>query len=133
MLEIAIPRDYAAIVPLFEDEIRMALRDLPGWRAFGNALHKQFTFRGFRAAIAFINRVAEQAIAVGHHPDIENHYNRVMLSLTSHDQGGITEKDIALAHAIERVAEPAARAGDRDDPPAASREGTASTGESTPG
>ena len=106
---------------LHDEEIRMALRDLPGWRAFGNALHKEFTFRGFRAAIAFINRVAEQAVAAAHHPDIENHYDRVMLSLTTHDQGGITEKDIALAHAIERVVEPSSQSSER-----------ASTGETGP-
>ena len=106
---------------LHDDEIRFALRDLPGWTYFGNALHKQYTFRGFRAAIAFINRVAEQAIAAAHHPDIESHYDRVMLSLSTHDQGGVTEKDIALAHAIERVVEPS------------SSGASTSTGEADPG
>ncbi len=94
-------------MPLHDDEIRLALRDLPEWTAFGNALHKQFRFRGFRAAIAFVNRVAEQAIAAAHHPRIEIADDRVMLSLTTHDEGGISEKDVALAHAIERVRDPA--------------------------
>lgn len=88
---------------LFEDEIRLALKDLPDWRFFGNALHKQFRFRGFRAAIAFVNRVAEEASATGHHPDIEIHADRVMLSLSTHDDGGVSVKDIKLAQAIERV------------------------------
>jgi 4a-hydroxytetrahydrobiopterin dehydratase len=94
-------------MPLHDDEIRMALRDLPGWRWFGGALHKEFGFRGFRSAIAFINRVAERSIGAGHHPDIETHGSRVLLSLTTNDEGGVTERDIALAHEIERVVEPA--------------------------
>lgn len=93
-------------MPLPEDEIRLALTDLPDWRAFANALHKEFRFRGFRAAIAFVNRVAEQATNAAHHPDIEIHYDRVHLTLSTHSEGGITEKDIALAHAIEEVREP---------------------------
>jgi 4a-hydroxytetrahydrobiopterin dehydratase len=86
--------------------IRRHLEGLPDWRAFGNALHKEFRFRGFRAAIAFVNRMAEQAIAAAHHPDVEIHYNRVIVSLTTHDAGGVTTKDVDLARAIERVAQP---------------------------
>jgi 4a-hydroxytetrahydrobiopterin dehydratase len=108
-------------VALHEDEIRAALRDLPGWSSFGNALHKQYTFRGFRAAIAFVNRVAEQATGAGHHPDMEIHYDRVILSLSTHSEGGVTEKDIALAHAIDRVVEPTGK------------DVAASTGEVEPG
>lgn len=91
---------------LFDDEVRLALKDLPDWKFFGNALHKTFRFRGFRAAIAFVNRVAEQAIAAGHHPDIEIHYDRVILSLSTHDDGGVSAKDVALARAIEGVVVP---------------------------
>ncbi len=86
----------------------MALRDLDDWRAFAGALHKEFRFRGFRATMAFVNRVADQATAAAHHPRIEIAYDRVMLSLTTHEEGGITAKDVALAHAIERVRDPAA-------------------------
>lgn len=91
---------------LSEPEVRDAIVDLPGWRAFADGLHKEFEFRGFRAAIAFVNRMAEQASAKGHHPDVEIHFNRVIVSLTTHDEGGITEKDVELAREIERVAEP---------------------------
>jgi 4a-hydroxytetrahydrobiopterin dehydratase len=91
---------------LGDDEIALALRDLPEWRHFADGLHKEFTFPGFRAAIAFIDRVAEKAVEAGHHPDIENHYNRVLLSLSTHEEGGVTEKDVALAAAIESVVEP---------------------------
>ncbi len=91
---------------LSEPEVRDAIGDLPGWRTFADGLHKEFEFRGFRAAIAFVNRMAEQASAKGHHPDIEIHFNRVIVSLTTHDEGGVTEKDVELAREIERVAEP---------------------------
>lgn len=92
---------------LFDDEVRLALKELPDWRHFGNALHKQFRFRGFRATIAFVNRVAEEASAAGHYPDIEIHVDRVMLSLTTHDDGGVSAEDIKLAQAIQRVIVPA--------------------------
>lgn len=91
---------------LSEPEIRATLEELPGWTYLGDAIHKEFGFRGFRAAIAFINRVAEQAIAAAHHPDIESHTERVIVSLTTRDAGGVTSKDVDLARAIERVAEP---------------------------
>ena len=93
---------------LTDAEVRSQLADLPEWRFFANALHKEFRFRGFRASIAFVDRMAEQAIAKGHHPDIEIHFNRVIVSLTTHDAGGVTAKDVELARAIERVAEPGA-------------------------
>lgn len=91
---------------LSDAEVRHHLGDLPDWRFFANGLHKEFRFRGFRASIAFVNRMAEQASAKGHHPDIEIHFNRVIVSLTTHDAGGVTAKDVELARAIERVAEP---------------------------
>jgi 4a-hydroxytetrahydrobiopterin dehydratase len=94
-----------------DDEIAAALEDLPGWASVGGAIRKEFTFEGFRAAIAFIDRLAEVAIASRHHPDLENHYNRVVVSLTSHDAGGVTRADLALARGIEAVAEPPGSAG----------------------
>jgi 4a-hydroxytetrahydrobiopterin dehydratase len=91
---------------LTDDEVAAALESLPGWTSVGDAIRKEFTFKGFRAAIAFIDRLAEVAIAARHHPDLENHYNRVVVSLTSHDAGGVTRADLALARGIESVAEP---------------------------
>jgi 4a-hydroxytetrahydrobiopterin dehydratase len=86
---------------LTDDEVRAQLGDLPGWELGGGAIRKEYVFKGFRAAIGFIDRLAEVAIAA------ENHYNRVVVSLTSHDAGGVTGADLALARAIEAVAEPA--------------------------
>ena len=104
MLETGPIGDYPqGMSRLFDDEIRLVLKDLPDWRYFANALHKEFRFRGFEAAIAFINRVADRAIAAGHHPDIELHYDRVILSLTTHDDGGVSAKDVALAREIDKV------------------------------
>ena len=94
---------------LTDEEVRTELRDLPGWELRDGAIRKEFTFRGFRAAISFIDRLAEVAIAARHHPDLENHYDRVAVSLTTHDAGGVTRADLALARGIQAVAEPPER------------------------
>ena len=91
---------------LDDADLRFAMRDLEGWKVLGDAIHKDFTFRGFRAAIAFVNRIAEEATAAGHHPDLEIHYGRVVVSLSTHDSGGVTEKDVELAEKIDAVVEP---------------------------
>ncbi|MFM9001799.1 MAG: 4a-hydroxytetrahydrobiopterin dehydratase [Opitutia bacterium] len=81
-------------------EIEQALRGLPGWTTDGKALRRQYTFADFPAAVAFVNRLVAPAEAQGHHPDIAISYNRVSLSLTTHDAGGLTAKDLALARSI---------------------------------
>ncbi|HSL11701.1 MAG TPA: 4a-hydroxytetrahydrobiopterin dehydratase [Actinomycetota bacterium] len=91
---------------LGDGEIRRHLAELPDWRHFANALHKEFRFRGFRASIAFVDRIAEQATATGVHPDIEIHDSRVIVSIATPGAGGVTVNDIDLARAIERVKEP---------------------------
>ncbi|MFN2545145.1 MAG: 4a-hydroxytetrahydrobiopterin dehydratase [Actinomycetota bacterium] len=88
---------------LSEEEIRAALADLPGWRHAKGELSKQFTFPTFMDAIAFIDRVAERADELNHHPDLENHYNHVRVGLHTWDEDAVTEKDVALAHQIETV------------------------------
>jgi 4a-hydroxytetrahydrobiopterin dehydratase len=94
---------------LTEAEVKVFLDEREGWASLSNAIHREFAFAGFRPAIAFVNRVADLAEAAGHHPDIEIHYNRVSVSLSTHDAGGVTEKDVRLAAEIDRVAEPTAR------------------------
>ena len=93
---------------LTEAELKVFLDERAGWASLSNAIHRDFTFPGFRSAIAFVNSVADLAEAAGHHPDIEIHYNRVSMSLSTHDAGGVTEKDVGLAAEIDRVAEPTA-------------------------
>ncbi len=95
-----------AMPRLSDGDVRMALDDLPGWVLEEGSIRKEFTFKGCRAAIAFIDRVADEAHEARHHPEILNTYNRVVMTLTTHDEGGVTEKDLALARAIESVAEP---------------------------
>jgi 4a-hydroxytetrahydrobiopterin dehydratase len=85
------------------EELRTMLRDLEGWKVLGDAIHKEFTFPGFRGAIAFVNRIADLANAAGHHPDLEIHYDRVVVSLSTHDAGGVTRRDLSLAGDIDRA------------------------------
>jgi 4a-hydroxytetrahydrobiopterin dehydratase len=85
------------------DELRWLLRDLDGWLELGDAIHKDFTFPGFGGAIAFVNRIAELATEAGHHPDLEIHYNRVVVSLSTHDAGGVTQRDVDMASRVDAV------------------------------
>jgi len=89
---------------LSPDEIRERLAKTPGWELEGNSIRKRFRFAGFKAAIAFVDKVAEIAEAANHHPDITINYDRVTLALSTHDAGGLTERDFALAAEIETVA-----------------------------
>lgn len=77
---------------------------LPGWSRRGQILTKTFTFRAFLDGIAFINRVAAEAERMNHHPDIDIRYTRVTVALTTHDAGGITQKDVDLAVTMESLA-----------------------------
>jgi len=82
---------------LNESQIKMALADLPPWQRHGDSIARTFVFQNFPAAMAFVNAVAEIAEAAQHHPDIDVRWNKVTLALTTHDAGGLTDKDFALA------------------------------------
>jgi 4a-hydroxytetrahydrobiopterin dehydratase len=88
---------------LDQDTIRAAITDLDGWEFDGTSLHRELRFDGFRAAIDFIVRVADLAEAADHHPELTNVYSRVGVTLTTHDAGGVTQKDLDLARAIDGV------------------------------
>jgi 4a-hydroxytetrahydrobiopterin dehydratase len=90
--------------PLSEQEIEERLRDLPGWRREAGEIFKWFKFDGFPGAVAFLQRVVEPAERLNHHPDIENHYNRVRVAIHTWSVEAITEKDFQLAAEIDRVA-----------------------------
>jgi 4a-hydroxytetrahydrobiopterin dehydratase len=94
------------VARLSDDEIVRALEagDLPGWRYERGEIFKNYKFPSFMEAIAFINRLAAKAEAMNHHPDLENHYNRVRVALHTWSESGVTEKDLALAREIEAVA-----------------------------
>ncbi|HUA91930.1 MAG TPA: 4a-hydroxytetrahydrobiopterin dehydratase [Terracidiphilus sp.] len=82
---------------LNEQQSKERLSKLSGWQIEAGELVKTFTFKDFRGSLGFVNRVGEAAEAAGHHPDIDIRYNRVRLALVTHDAGGLTEKDFALA------------------------------------
>ena len=84
-----------------EAEIDRRLQSLEGWRRDGNAIAKEFRLGSFREAIAFLVRVAFEAEQRDHHPEVFNVYSRVRIALSTHDAGGVTEKDFDLATAIE--------------------------------
>ena len=88
---------------LTSTQITEALAALPGWTLENGAIQQSFTFADFVAAMHFVNAVAAIAEQAGHHPDIDIRYNRVRFALSSHDAGGITEKDTAVAAAISRL------------------------------
>jgi 4a-hydroxytetrahydrobiopterin dehydratase len=94
------------VAKLTDAELEVFLSNDDGWTSKDDAIHKNFAFPGFRGAIAFVNRVAELAELARHHPDIEIHYNRVVISLATHDAGGVTAKDVAAAAEIDAAAEP---------------------------
>lgn len=81
--------------------------DIPeGWTpsADGKALERSYRFKDFPEAFAFLTRVAMHAEKVDHHPEFTNVWNRVDFRLTTHDTGGVTERDVTLAEAIDRIA-----------------------------
>lgn len=89
---------------LNDSEIRAEVARLEGWMLEGNAIRKQFTFRGFPEAVAFVSRLVPGAEAADHHPDITINYRRVTLSYSTHSEGGLTHKDFDGARMAERTA-----------------------------
>ena len=89
---------------LTDDDVQKGLATLPGWERAGDAIAKEFKFDGFGDAVAFVVRLAFKAEKADHHPDIDLRYNRVRVALSTHDEGGITAKDLALAAEAEAVA-----------------------------
>ncbi len=86
---------------LSEGEIAEKLRGLKDWNRDGQTIVKKFKFPGFLQAIEFVNRVAKLAEEFQHHPTIIITYNRVTLALTTHSEGGLTEKDFQMANRVE--------------------------------
>ena len=90
---------------LSKAEIEEQLKTLNGWTLDGKAIRKQYTFKGFPEAVAFVNRLVPDAERADHHPDITINYRRVTLSWSTHDEGGLTAKDIAGAEMADRHAQ----------------------------
>lgn len=82
-------------------QIKTALGSVPAWKKQGSTIARTYQFKDFPAAIKFVNAVAKLAEKAWHHPDIDIRWNKVTLTLTTHDQGGLTEKDFALARKFD--------------------------------
>ena len=88
---------------LDDDSVRARLDDLPGWELGSGEIVREYRLADFPAAVAFVVRVAFQAEAANHHPDLDLRYNRVRVALSTHSEGGITDKDLELAAAIQEL------------------------------
>ena len=88
---------------LSDDDVAQALKGLDGWERSGDLIARTIRFPDFMAGIQFIHRVAEMAEAADHHPDIDIRYRNVKFALSTHDQGGLTEKDVSLALQINEA------------------------------
>jgi 4a-hydroxytetrahydrobiopterin dehydratase len=91
--------------PFSPQEVQSRLAGLSGWKIEAGELVKTFQFKDFVASLRFVNRVGELAERAGHHPDFEIRYNRVRLALSTHDAGGLTQKDFDLAAQAQKLAE----------------------------
>lgn len=89
---------------LLDSQIEQALQTLPGWKKNGNVIQRAFEFPSFAGAMSFVNNIAQAAEAANHHPDILINYNKVILTLVSHDSGGVTQRDVRMAGKINEVA-----------------------------
>jgi 4a-hydroxytetrahydrobiopterin dehydratase len=90
--------------PLDEASLRSALAGLEGWSLVDGKLHREYRFADFVGAFGFMARVALVAEAANHHPEWFNVYGRVVVDLTTHDAGGITAADVALARRMDELA-----------------------------
>ena len=88
---------------LEKEEIDNRLADLEGWTAKEGKLNKRFKFENFAAALAFVNKAGELAEAADHHPDIKLGWGYAEFEITTHDRGGITAFDFALAESIDKL------------------------------
>ncbi len=89
--------------PLHAAEVDLYLKAFPSWSKHDQVILRTFEFKGFLKSIDFVNRIAEIAEKANHHPDIDIRYNKVTLSLATHDQGGITDKDFLLARQCDDI------------------------------
>jgi 4a-hydroxytetrahydrobiopterin dehydratase len=94
-------------MPRLDDTaVAEGLQHLPGWERRSNQIVKTFARADFAQAMSFVNEVADAAEATGHHPDIDVRWNQVTLALSSHAEGGLTERDFQLAARIQELDQP---------------------------
>ena len=85
------------------NQIRNQLASVRGWKRRGRQISKLYNFDDFMGGMRFLNRVAKLAEAMNHHPDVDIRYNKIKLTLTTHDEGGLTMKDFGLARKIDKM------------------------------
>lgn len=90
---------------LSKNEIQQKLKDMQGWAHQGKAIQKRYTLKSFVPAMGLVNKIAEVAEKAQHHPDITINYNVVGVALSTHSEGGVTQKDFDLAQQIDKLAE----------------------------
>lgn len=88
---------------LSEADIKANLRRVPEWKSHSDSISRRFEFADFAASMRFVHAVAVLAEAANHHPDIDIRWNKVLLQLSTHSSGGLTEADFALAEKIDTV------------------------------
>ena len=89
---------------LTDTEIEAALAELDGWQRDGNTIAREFKLKDFVASVGLMAQVGLLAERANHHPELHNVYNTVRVALSTHDEGGITDKDVALAREINERA-----------------------------
>lgn len=92
-----------AIEKLSDSQIEAGLEKRPDWSEIGGQVQRTFQFPDFQASMAFVQKLADYAERVQHHPDILIRYNKVTLTVSTHDAGGITQKDFDLAEEADRL------------------------------
>ncbi len=88
---------------LNKEQLQIELKKIPSWKFATNGIENKFQFKNFNEAITFINSIAIEAETMNHHPEWCNIYNKVSIRLTTHDLGGVSNKDIELATAIDAI------------------------------
>ena len=88
---------------LSDDQVRQELAGISGWELADGQIVRQYRLDDFRQAVAFVVRIAFEAEAANHHPDLDVRYNKVRVALSTHSEGGITAKDLDLARAVQAL------------------------------
>ena len=96
--------DNGAVSALSDADVAAGLAALPGWERIGDEIVRVYELSSFRAVIDLVDGIADAAEAADHHPDLDIRYRKLRVALTSHDAGGLTERDLALAGEIDRQA-----------------------------
>lgn len=104
MADAPVDADNGPVPTLSDDEVSAGLQRLPGWERVGDEIVREYELASFQAVIDSVVRIAAAAEAANHHPDLDIRYARLRVALTTHDQGGITGKDLALAAEIDAAA-----------------------------